>query len=716
MASHHAGVVAATETRVLAGAVSSLKESGRLAADMASREALVSLGVNLGQAFDSLVLVENGRQVDLCHQCPHRYAALLSTTIPTGAETVTFDPAAEAVLITVPIGTEASVLAGVVPLRPVVDDDISLGFLPESVRVVIGKGADPSLFAHSPAAAVSAIEVAGLIVPIGVVELEGIPVAARAIPFGMAVMLVGLGSSIFLLRASEKRIEAEAVSRARTVWDVPLGVFIASIDGRLRSANDAYLAMFGFESLDAALDSDERVLWQSNLDRAGLIETLVRMGKVDGFEAELTRLDGSEFPGKIWVRLEPETGELRGVVEDVTGGRAARLSLEVAKDRFESLFDFSPIALQMIDATEAFEMTRNLVAEAGDDMASYLESHPDQLETILSLTRVITSNEAATELFGADRSALTGTLSRVPRIEAGAAVVAAVLGGLASGSLHQSYEGVVTKPDGEERRVEGRFIVPRSGGLPDFGRIAAAYTDVTDREEARRAAIELSDLKSKLIASVSHELRTPLTAVVGFSDILDARRDELSPEAAEMATMIAATSRQMTGIVEDLLASVRADIGDLAVAPQLIDLAVEAAASLTTVDLDGNEVAVDGEGVWAWADRGRVRQIVRNMVSNAVRHGAGPVRIRVCADPDWSSLQVIDHGAGVKVKDEPHIFEPYWTTGGTTGHTESVGLGLNLSRHLARYMGGDLGYRRIGDETVFELTLPARNPVEATDL
>jgi len=171
-------------------------------------------------------------------------------------------------------------------------------------------------------------------------------------------------------------------------------------------------------------------------------------------------------------------------------------------------------------------------------------------------------------------------------------------------------------------------------------------------------------------------------------------------------SLIASTSRQMGGIVEDLLASTRADLGDLAVASSQMSVYEAINAALPTVDLVGREISVVGEDVHAWADAGRVRQIVRNLATNAVRHGTGPIRIETDTEANMAILRVCDRGAGVPPGSEEQIFEPYWTSGQAAGHTESVGLGLSLSRLLARRMGGDLTYRRLNHETVFELTLP----------
>jgi signal transduction histidine kinase len=113
------------------------------------------------------------------------------------------------------------------------------------------------------------------------------------------------------------------------------------------------------------------------------------------------------------------------------------------------------------------------------------------------------------------------------------------------------------------------------------------------------------------------------------------------------------------------------------------------------------------------ADPRRVRQILRNLLTNAQRYGGPQRRVTAGALRDSAWLEVRDNGAGIPEDEASRIFEPYVTSGGGG----SVGLGLGVARQLAELMGGSLSYERSAAETVFRLVLPLvekRHPVLAS--
>ncbi len=506
--------------------------------------------------------------------------------------------------------------------------------------------------------------------------------------------------------------DGRALPRARAVWDIPFAVFVSTQDGRLIDANDAYLKMFGYESVEAARGFDETGLWPSPEHRKRMISELRLRGEVEGLQVTLVRLDGSEFPAKVWVRMVPETGELRGAVEDVTAGRAARIAIEESRNRFRALFELSPAPTQIQDLRPTLAALDTLRSQGVDDLIAYFETHPEEALRISGSEVVVGSNPAMVALTGvAHPGALSGPVSErtaLAQTEEGAVEwMRAFISTPEGGSCHTPMMRA-----GHPAVFQLNWAVPQSDGVPDFSRVVVTFTDITQVEKARQVAEEVSELKSRLIASVSHELRTPLSAIVGYAQLLEAESARFHPEHAGMVSTIASTSLQMAGIIEDLLASARADLGDLAIAPRSIRLDIEAKEALPTVDVEDEEVTILGAEVTAWGDPGRVRQVVRNLIANAVRHGAGPIRVETAGLGSRAVLRVRDAGPGVPPESEDRIFEPYWTAAKSPGHTESMGLGLSLSRKLARRMGGDLVYRRENDETVFELILPMNPPTE----
>ncbi|NND04513.1 MAG: ATP-binding protein, partial [Acidimicrobiia bacterium] len=103
----------------------------------------------------------------------------------------------------------------------------------------------------------------------------------------------------------------------------------------------------------------------------------------------------------------------------------------------------------------------------------------------------------------------------------------------------------------------------------------------------------------------------------------------------------------------------------------------------------------------------RVRQIMRNLLTNAYRYGGDDVAVEVDQAVEVCVLAVTDNGVGVPESDAERIFDSYQRSDNAVQQPKSVGLGLSVSRKLARLMGGDLVYRRVDNRTRFELTIPA---------
>jgi two-component system sensor histidine kinase MtrB len=240
------------------------------------------------------------------------------------------------------------------------------------------------------------------------------------------------------------------------------------------------------------------------------------------------------------------------------------------------------------------------------------------------------------------------------------------------------------------------------------GVIGVSY-DITDRVRTAERLRELVRSKDDFVATVSHELRTPLTAVVGFAHELRTQLGSLSVEDIETYVgLIQEQGTEVADLVEDLLVASRADQGEVPISLSATDLwqqidAVVRARPLTK-QLDTS--ARDSEAK-VFADAIRVRQITRNLIINADRYGGRHIAVCVVDGDGVRTLEVSDDGVGVPEAHRPFIFEPYHRAHRDVGRTESVGLGLTVSRHLAELMGGSLSYTYTGGRSVFRLTLPA---------
>jgi signal transduction histidine kinase len=215
--------------------------------------------------------------------------------------------------------------------------------------------------------------------------------------------------------------------------------------------------------------------------------------------------------------------------------------------------------------------------------------------------------------------------------------------------------------------------------------------------------------KDQLIRSVSHELRTPLTAILGYASLLS-DEDIAAEERAAMVSTIVRQGRDLADIVEDLLTRAQSESNTLQVAAVPVDLAAQAAQVLEGWSPDDRarvEFAPRG-AVRAIGDPARVRQIVRNLVSNALRYGTDRVRVEAGVAGEAAWMTVSDDGPGIPPEERERIFDPYHRAATSRTVPGGVGLGLAISRHLAVLMGGSLTCRRDDDCTVFEFTLPTR--------
>ena len=254
---------------------------------------------------------------------------------------------------------------------------------------------------------------------------------------------------------------------------------------------------------------------------------------------------------------------------------------------------------------------------------------------------------------------------------------------------------------GDERWFRTVVVGAESGAV-------ISHWDITDERIATATLEDTIRAKDAFIASVSHELRTPLTAVLGLSETL--RSGTVSIEdSGEFITLIADQAQEVSLIVEDLLVAGRLESQSLTIQPATFEVADEIIKVIQpwiNTGITDIEMVFEAGAAVAFADPLRVRQILRNLVTNAHRYGQPPVTITGSMTAERCVVTVTDRGTGIPRDAEMRMFDPYARFGPVGGQPLSVGLGLHVARRLARLMGGDLNYRRHEGTTIFELTLP----------
>jgi PAS domain S-box-containing protein len=265
--------------------------------------------------------------------------------------------------------------------------------------------------------------------------------------------------------------------------------------------------------------------------------------------------------------------------------------------------------------------------------------------------------------------------------------------------------GVVHDFDIELRRPDGSTIWARDSARvirDEKGEIAyyeGSLVDVTDKVKANEA-------KNEFIATVSHELRNPIAAILGLGQELADNYDAFSDDdRREMSQMIARQADDVSWLIEDLLVAYGDDLNRVSVHPQVFDVIKEIERVLE-VEESAIALQVLDDSSLVNADPRRTRQILRNLVSNALRHGGDTVTVAVGKVGDRVEVRVRDSGEEIPAADIERIFKPF-EKGSRSGHPHSIGLGLAVARRLARLMDGDLTYRFEDGWSCFVLSVPA---------
>jgi PAS domain S-box-containing protein len=238
---------------------------------------------------------------------------------------------------------------------------------------------------------------------------------------------------------------------------------------------------------------------------------------------------------------------------------------------------------------------------------------------------------------------------------------------------------------------------------------------VRDAEKARAQAEEANRAKSAFLASMSHELRTPLNAIAGYVELLEmGLRGPLNEAQRADLARVRRSQLHLTGLIDDVLNFVRLETGHLQfrIDDVPLDSVIQHVEELVRPQLDQKGLRftrAGGHDLTVRADAEKVRQILANLLTNALKFtkSGGEIALAVAADDTLVRLTVRDTGAGIPEDMLEAIFEPFVQVGRRpSAPAEGVGLGLAISRDLARHMGGDITVEsKVGVGSSFTLSL-----------
>lgn len=235
--------------------------------------------------------------------------------------------------------------------------------------------------------------------------------------------------------------------------------------------------------------------------------------------------------------------------------------------------------------------------------------------------------------------------------------------------------------------------------------------------EAAAAAKAANVAKGRFLAQISHELRTPLNAVIGLVEIEAANAVGTS---RQRLRTVATSARDLAVMLDDAVDYSALTEGRVAVTPRPVALRPELSASLLVFELQARNqgrtlsVGVDRDvPPVVMIDSQRVRQCLGNLIGNALKHSSrGPVTVSVRYQRGRLVIDVADQGKGIPPDLQERVFEPFFRG---KGEAPGVGLGLAISRAVARQMGGDLVLVPVAQGTTFRLTVSAPATEAAAD-
>jgi PAS domain S-box-containing protein len=246
-----------------------------------------------------------------------------------------------------------------------------------------------------------------------------------------------------------------------------------------------------------------------------------------------------------------------------------------------------------------------------------------------------------------------------------------------------------------------------------------------DNARLYEAALLANQAKSDFLAVMSHELRTPLTAIMGYTElIIDGISGPITDVQRKQLERIDASARHLVHLIEGILSFARVEAGSETVHIELVDLRHTASEAVILVHpaaiKKGLRVVTDfpQELPSIHTDPGKLRQILINLLSNAVKFTArGTVRIAVQHEPGGVRVRVSDTGIGIASDHLERIFDPFWQVEQAhRRHAGGTGLGLSVTRHLARLLGGDVEVAsRLGEGSTFTVYLPDLDMAQVTE-
>ncbi len=485
-----------------------------------------------------------------------------------------------------------------------------------------------------------------------------------------------------------KRLEEEAKMKGMLLDDVADSIIVHDLTGRIIYANQKAADLRGY-TVEELIGKDihKLVVPEDIREIDNRIKDMKTNGEVK-FESTHMRRDGTTFHIEIDARLVNWQGRqlVLRVGHDITERKRMEGELRESESLYHSLFD------SMLNGFAYCKM----IYEDGRPKDFIYLSVNGTFATLTGLENV--AGKKFTEVLPGVRESNPEILETYDRV-------------VATGKP-EIYETYSEKFGGWLHIVVYR---------PQAGHFVAVFENITERKRAEEKELELvkarelDRLKSLFIASMSHELRTPLNSIIGFTGILlMGMAGDLNEEQKTQLTMVKTSAGHLLILINDVIDISKIEAEKIQLSIEEFDLSqvVKEVKDSFAVVLEekGLKLNVDmPDKAAVKSDERRVKQIVMNMVSNAIKFTSkGEIGIRVEGSGERVSIIVTDTGVGIKKEDMSKLFKQFSriTVEGQPLQ-EGTGLGLYLSQKLARVLGGEIkAESEFGKGSVFTFTLP----------
>lgn len=520
-------------------------------------------------------------------------------------------------------------------------------------------------------------------------------------------------------RLDAQRALAASEQRYRNLVEGSIQGLVVHVGTKPKFANQSFADILGYDSPADVLrvESADSFIHPDDIERVLSIRKSRLQGesRPDVVELRAVRKDGSS----VWVEVRPTVVEwdseqaIHSTLIDISERKRAEAILLESEARFR---DYAEMAADWIWETDAehrlvfmsdryFELTGYLPEDVIGKTAPALSHDADRVARLNDLlNKRAPYRNYPIRLKRRDGSAMYTITSARP-----------VLG--EDGSF-LGYRGTSTdytarkqaEDDLRQARDELEAKVTR--------RTQELRKEVAERQLAQQDATQASQAKSEFLSSMSHELRTPLNAILGFAQLLRDFPDEpLTEEQASNIEHILGASKHLLGLINDILDLSRIEAGRLDLSFQSISLTdfIGDCLALVRPLADERSISIandcDGaKGLTLKADPTRLKQVVLNVMSNAVKYNNDKGLLTVSVEPRESGLMrinVSDTGPGIPAEKHGEVFRPFSRLGAEASKIEGTGIGLTISRQLIESMGGRLNFRSTpGEGSTFWVDVP----------